>query len=252
MDEAFLIGKHANVPVVVSHLKCAGIDNWGGSGEVLQSLERARTTQPVGCDCYPYAASSSTLDLRQVDERVLITITWSTPHPEIAGRSLAEIAEAWGVTQLEAGRRLQPAGAIYHGISEDDVRAILKHPATMIGSDGLPNDPLPHPRLWGTFPRVLGRYSRELRLFSLAEAVRKMTSLPAETFGFQDRGRIREGYCADLVLFNPESVRDTATFSDPVRAAVGIEAVWVNGVLSYRDGRCTGRRSGRFLSRKRN
>jgi N-acyl-D-amino-acid deacylase len=96
-----------------------------------------------------------------VDERVKITITWSTPHPEIAGQSLTEIAEGWCVTQLEAARRLQPAGAIYHSISEDDMRRILAHPATMIGSDGLPNDPRPHPRLWGTFPRVLGRYSRE-------------------------------------------------------------------------------------------
>ena len=250
MDEAFLIGKHANVPVVVSHLKCAGIDNWGGSGEVLQSLERARTTQPVGCDCYPYAASSSTLDLRQVDERVLITITWSTPHPEIAGRSLAEIAEAWGVTQLEAGRRLQPAGAIYHGISEDDVRAILKHPATMIGSDGLPNDPLPHPRLWGTFPRVLGRYSRELRLFSLSEAVRKMTSLPAKTFRLKHRGWIREGYFADLVLFDAERICDMASFTNPVQASAGIYGVWVNGVLCYRNGTPTGQRAGRFLLRQ--
>ena len=250
LDEVFTVGRQSNVPVIVSHLKCAGIDNWGGSGEVLQSLERARTTQPVGCDCYPYAASSSTLDLRQVDERVLITITWSTPHPEIAGRSLAEIAEAWGVTQLEAGRRLQPAGAIYHGISEDDVRAILKHPATMIGSDGLPNDPLPHPRLWGTFPRVLGRYSRELRLFSLSEAVRKMTSLPAKTFRLKHRGWIREGYFADLVLFDAERICDMASFTNPVQASAGIYGVWVNGVLCYRNGTPTGQRAGRFLLRQ--
>jgi len=137
---------------------------------------------------------SSTLDLRQVDERVNITITWSTPHPEIAGRSLREIAESWGVTQLEAARRLRPAGAIYHSISEDDMRKILAHPATMIGSDGLPNDPRPHPRLWGTFPRVLGRYSREEQLITLADAVHKMTGMPAQRFGIVGRGLIREGY----------------------------------------------------------
>jgi len=96
-------------------------------------------------------------------------ITWSQPHPEMAGRTLAEISSAWNVDQLEAAQRLQPAGAIYHSISEDDMRRILKHPATMIGSDGLPNDPMPHPRLWGTFPRVLGRYSRELHLFPLTK-----------------------------------------------------------------------------------
>ena len=249
MDEAFHISRRASVPVIVSHLKCAGIDNWGRSGEVLQSLQSAREHQSVGCDCYPYAASSSTLDLRQVDERVTITITWSDPYPEIAGKNLDEIAKNLGITQLEAARRLQPAGAIYHCISENDMRAILQHPATMIGSDGLPNDPRPHPRLWGTFPRVLGRYSREQRLFSFAEAIRKMTSLPAETFRLRDRGCIREGYSADLVLFDADVICDAASFTDPVRPSVGIEAVWVNGVLSYRNNSCTGQRGGRFISR---
>ncbi len=249
MDEAYSIGQRTRVPVVISHLKCAGIDNWGRSGEVLQSLDAARGHQEVGCDCYPYAASSSTLDLRQVDERVTIMITWSEQHPEMAGQTLAQIAKTWDVSQIEAARRLQPAGAIYHGISEDDMRTILRHPGTMIGSDGLPNDPRPHPRLWGTFPRVLGYYRREQRLFSLAEAVRKMTGLPAQRFGLTDRGLVREGYGADLVLLNADTVRDVATFTDPVRAAEGIEAVWVNGVLSYRNQAVTGERAGRFLPR---
>src|SRR5258708_19354725 len=117
----------------------------------------------------------------------------------------------------------------------------------MIGSDGLPNDPLPHPRLWGTFPRVLGHYSREQKLFSLGEAVRKMTSLPAQRFSLTDRGQVREGYCADLVLFDADTVRDKASFDDPIRAAEGIEAVWVNGVLSYQDCASTGEGAGPFL-----
>jgi N-acyl-D-amino-acid deacylase len=129
------------------------------------------------------------------------------------------------------------------------MRAILRHPETMIGSDGLPNDPLPHPRLWGTFPRVLGHYGREQKLFSLGEAVRKMTSLPAQRFGLTDRGQVREGYCADLVLFDADTVRDKASFVDPIHAAEGIEAVWVNGVLSYRDQIPTGERAGEFLPR---
>lgn len=248
-DEACTIGKEVGVPVVVSHLKCAGLDNWDRSAQLLVALDRARAEQPIACDCYPYAASSSTLDLRQVDERVNITITWSDPHPEMAGKNLDEIARHWSMTQREAARHLQPAGAVYHCIAESDMRSILRHPATMIGSDGLPSDPRPHPRLWGTFPRVLGKYAREEKLLSLCEAVRKMTSLPAERFGFNDRGRIREGFCADLVLFDPDTVRDTATFSDPVRAAVGIEAVWVNGVLSYQNGNATENRAGRFLKR---
>ena len=249
MSETFDTGRHCHIPVVISHLKCAGIANWGRSGEILHALETARAGQPVRCDCYPYAASSSTLDLRQVDERVGIRITWSEPYPEMGGRTLARIAQDWGIGQTDAARRLQPAGAIYHSIFEDDMRRILRHPATMIGSDGLPNDPRPHPRLWGTFPRVLGRYSRDEKLFSLTEAVHKMTGLPAARFGFADRGLIRQGYFADLVLFDPRTIRDTATFDNPVCPAEGIERVWVNGVLSYRNGKPTGQRGGKFTKR---
>ena len=249
LDEAFQIGRAANAPVVVSHLKCAGIENWGRSRELLARLDAARENQPIACDCYLYSASSSTLDLRQVDERITITITWSDPHQEMAGKNLAVIAEEWKLTQLEAARRLQPAGAIYHCISEDDMRAILRHPATMIGSDGLPCDPRPHPRLWGTFPRVLGKYAREEKLFSVVEAIRKMTSLPAERFRLKGRGRIQEGGCADLVLFDPAEIRDLATFSDPMQPAAGIKAVWVNGVLSYQNGKATGIRAGKFIAR---
>jgi N-acyl-D-aspartate/D-glutamate deacylase len=251
MREAFQVGRQCQVPVVISHLKCAGVANWGRSTEILKTLDTARADQPVQCDCYPYAASSSTLDTRQVDERVRIVITWSKPHPEIAGQTLEQISLAWGVPQRQAAERLQPAGAIYHCMSEEDVRRILQHPATMIGSDGLPHDPLPHPRLWGTFPRVLGYYCREQGLFPLASAVHKMTGLPAQRFGLDGRGSISEGAHADLVLFDPETIKDTATFSDPIRCAEGIAAVWVNGVLSYQDGETTGQRGGRFMPRPR-
>ncbi len=249
MNEAFEIGRKNRVPVIVSHLKCAGIANWGRSDEVLKALESAQHSQPAGCDCYPYAAGSSTLDLRQVDERVKITITWSTPHPEVAGQTLKQIADAWNLSQIEAAQKLKPAGAIYHSISEEDMRRILAHPATMIGSDGLPNDPRPHPRLWGTFPRVLGRYCREEKLFPLPDAVRKMTGTSAQRFGLAGRGLIRKDYAADLVLFDPETILDTATFSDPIQPALGIAAVWVNGVLSYTASGATGERAGRFLFR---
>jgi N-acyl-D-amino-acid deacylase len=249
MREACAIGNAGRTGTVISHLKCAGIANWGRSAEVLEELEALRAAQRVGCDCYPYAAGSSTLDLKQVDERVEITITWSKPHAEVAGRALRDIAGEWGVSQMEAAQRLQPAGAIYHSISEADMRRILAHPATMIGSDGLPRDPRPHPRLWGTFPRVLGKYAREEKLFSLAEAVRKMTGLPADTFGFAVRGYVREGCWADLVLFDAERIVDTATYADPVRRAEGIVGVWVNGVLTYTADGLTGERAGRFLRR---
>ncbi len=251
MAEAFTIGRASRVPVIVSHLKCAGIANWGRSEEVLQTLDTARTDQRIGCDCYPYAAGSSTLDIRQVDPRVKITITWSTPHPEVAGRTLAQIAEDWNLPQPDAARKLQPAGAIYHSISEADMRRILAHPATMIGSDGLPLDPRPHPRLWGTFPRVLGRYCRDENLFPLPAAIHKMTGMPAQRFGLAERGLIREGYHADLVLFDAQTIIDKATFSESTLPAEGIARVWVNGVLSYTTQGATSKHGGRFIRRAR-
>jgi len=249
MDEAFRIGRAGESPVVISHLKCAGIANWGRSGEVLEAFEQARNSQHIGCDCYPYAAGSSTLDLRQVDPRVRVDITWSTPFPAAAGRTLADIASEWNLPQVDAARRLQPAGAIYHSIDENDMRRFLAHPATMIGSDGLPWDQHPHPRLWGAFPRVLGRYCRDQKLFSLPQAIHKMTTMPARRFGLAQRGAIAENYWADLVLFNPQTIEDSATFADPVRPARGIECVWVNGTLSYTAQGLTANRAGRFLPR---
>jgi N-acyl-D-aspartate/D-glutamate deacylase len=251
LKEAIRIGEQVSVPVVVSHLKCAGVANWKRSGELLGLLK----TQPdhaIGWDAYPYSASSTILDLKQVDERIEILITWSTPHPEMAGRTLAAVAKEWKLSQIDAAKQLQPAGAIYHCMSDDDVRSILADPRTMIGSDGLPNDKFPHPRLWGTFPRVLGRYAREQGLFSIPEAVRKMTSLPAQRFGLKNRGVIREGSAADMVLFDPAAVNDAASFTQPVSPAIGIDAVLVNGKLSYWKQQATGERAGRFLPRGNN
>lgn len=251
LDEAFDIGEKAKAPVIVSHLKCAGAGNWGRSGEVLQKIESAASKHPVGCDCYPYSASSSTLDLQQVTSDFDIVITWSEPHPEQGGKKLAEIASEWNMSLLDAAKKLQPAGAVYHGMSEQDVQKILAHPLTMVGSDGLPVDPLPHPRLWGAFPRVLGHYSRDLQLFCLPEAVRKMTRMSADRFGLEDRGRIAVGAAADLVLFDAAQVKDSATFSQPQQLAEGIHSVWVNGVLSYQNKKMTGERAGKFLERQR-
>lgn len=249
MDEAFDIGRHAQSPVVISHLKCAGAGNWGRSPQLLAALENAARNHPVGCDCYPYAASSSTLDLKQVTDAFRITITWSTPHPDQGGRDLKDIAADWGLSLLDAARQLQPAGAVYYGMDEQDVQRIMKHPLSMIGSDGLPEDPFPHPRLWGAFPRVLGHFSRDLGLFALHTAVHKMTGLTATRFGLHERGFVREGYWADLVLFDAETVQDVADFKEPKRAAQGIDGVWVNGRLSYANGQPQCERHGRFLPR---
>jgi N-acyl-D-amino-acid deacylase len=176
-------------------------------------------------------------------------ITWSVPHPEASGRDLRELASEWGLSLEAAAEKLQPAGAIYFQMDEADVRRVLAFPSAMIGSDGLPHDAKPHPRLWGTFPRVLGHYVREVGLFPLEEAVRKMTTLPAAEFGLKRRGRLAEGYAADLVVFDPGTVIDRATFDAPMTPADGIELVLVAGTPVWRDGRATNARPGRALRR---
>ncbi|MEZ4364672.1 MAG: amidohydrolase family protein [Kofleriaceae bacterium] len=165
-------------------------------------------------------------------------------------RDLRDIAAEWGVDVHEAADRLQPAGAIYFMMDEADVRAALAHPAAMIGSDGIPFDAHPHPRLWGTFPRVLGHYSRDLRLFPLEDAVHRMTGKSARVFGLAGRGVVRAGAFADLCVFDPETVRDTASFESPIATSTGIGSVVVNGALVWHDGAPTGARPGRVLRRQ--
>jgi N-acyl-D-amino-acid deacylase len=201
-------------------------------------------------DAYPYSASSTVLKSQEIGEAPKVMVTWSTPHPKATGRMLDEIAAEWGCSLEDAAKKLQPAGAVYFAMDEADVRRILSYPHTMIGSDGLPHDAHPHPRLWGSFPRVLGHYARDLGLFPMEEAIRRMTSLPAERFGLTARGRLKQAYAADLVLFDPKSVKDRATFEDPKQVSAGIVAVWVNGKKVWRDGAATGARPGRALRRQ--
>ena len=249
LEETFETGRRARVPVVVSHHKCAGPRNWGRSRETLPVIEAASRHQAVGLDAYPYAAGSTVLDPDYVNEEIRILVTWSQAHPDLAGRDLAAIAESWNCTQREAAEGLLPAGAIYFQMDEADVRRILAFPLTMIGSDGLPHDAHPHPRLWGTFPRVIGHYGREIGLFTLEAAVHKMTGLPARRFGLGDRGVVREGVAADLVVFDPETIIDRATYENPNEPADGIELVIVNGKTAWRDGTPGEDRAGRFITR---
>jgi N-acyl-D-amino-acid deacylase len=133
-------------------------------------------------------------------------------------------------------------------MDEADVQRILAFEATMIGSDGLPHDAAPHPRLWGTFPRVLGHYARGLGLFPLETAVHKMTGLTAKTFGLADRGLLKAGMAADITIFDAGAVDEAVTFARPIAPAKGVETVIVNGEVVWRDGRATGARPGRVLS----
>lgn len=228
-DTAF----RAGVPLVISHHKCAGPANWGRTLETLPLIESLARRQPVAMDVYPYVAGSTVLREDLVDGVIDVLVSWSTPHPEMTGRTLASIAAEWGVDQKTVCRRLQPGGACYFQMHEDDVRRVIAHPLTMIGSDGLPHDQHPHPRLWGAFPRVLARYWREQQLFTLEAAIHKMTGLSARNFRLQQRGQLQPGWYADLVVFDPARVRDVATFEQPLARSEGIEHVFVNGALAY-------------------
>ena len=249
LEETFTIGREAGVPVVISHHKCSGQANHGRSTETLALIEAARHRQRISLDAYPYIASSTTLGSTRLADASKVLVTWSKAQPAAAGRDLAEIAAEMGLDPEATVDALLPAGGIFFMMDEADVRRILAYPGTMIGSDGLPHDEFPHPRLWGTFPRVLGHYAREQGLFSLEEAVHKMTGLPAQRFGLADRGVLRAGALADLVLFDPETVIDTATFEQPKQPARGIELVMVNGRAVWRDGTNTGARPGRAIRR---
>ena len=177
----------------------------------------------------------------------------------LVGRSLAEIAEESGVTPADAALDLleQDGGraeVIRFAMCEADVEQVMRHPMVMVASDagalattGPLSEGRPHPRAFGAFARVLGRYVRERDVLSLEEAVRKMTSLPAGRLGLRDRGVIAPGRKADLALFDPETIEDRATYQDPIRAATGIVGVWVNGVRTVRDDSLTGALPGRVL-----
>ena len=248
IEETLEVGRDADVPMVISHFKVAARKNWGRTKQTLARVAAAQQQQRVDFDVYPYVASSTVLmsTFAESSERVLVA--WSEPHPELAGKELEDIRSCWGCTTEQAIDRLSPAGGIYYQMDEDDLQRVLRFPKAMIGSDGLPHDVFPHPRLWGSFPRVLGYYARELGLFSMEEAVHRMTGVTASVFKLRDRGVLREGAFADLVVFDPETVIDTADFEMPKRCARGIDTVMVNGAPVWHQGEATRARPGRFLA----
>jgi len=246
-DSAF----EAGVPLIISHHKCAGPAQWGRTRETLPLIDALGQRQVIAMDAYPYIAGSTVLREDLVDGVIDVMLTWSDTFPEHTGRMLSAIAADWGIDEKAACRRLQPGGACYFQMIEEDVERVLAHPRTMIGSDGLPHDRHPHPRLWGAFPRVFARYWRERKLFSLETAVHKMTGLTARNFRIDGRGQLRAGAFADIVVFDPQRIADTSTYDRPVSASTGVTAVYVNGRRAYAEAEGTQvlSRAGRMLTR---
>jgi N-acyl-D-amino-acid deacylase len=249
LEESFAIGRALGVQVVLSHHKAMHKPNFGRTKVTLPMIQQTMRHQCVALDCYPYDAGSTMIrtDGGMLGNRVLIAS--SVPHPECAGRDLSDIAKEWGLSREDAARRLQPGSAIYFMMDEDDVQRVLAFDETMIGSDGIPLGDRPHPRLWGTFPRVLGHYSRDLGLFPLETAVWKMTGLTARNFGLAGRGLLQPGHAADIVVFDAAGIRDTADYTHPQRAADGVHTVVVNGAITWQAGTHTGARAGQVLTK---
>jgi N-acyl-D-amino-acid deacylase len=271
--EAIAIGERAGVPVQISHHKASGRENWGKVTESLALIEQARARGlDVDADQYPYTAGSTILaaivqndgfgkrrggkgGVGLIDPSDVV-IASTKSHAEWEGRSIADFAAEWSLNASEAADRVlehEPlATIVMHTMSEDDVQTVMRHPSTMIGSDGIPSiEGRPHPRLYGTFARVLGHYARDLRLFPLEEAVHRMTGMPARKFGLRGRGTIEEGARADLVLFDPAAVIDVGTYDDPKHPPAGIAHVFVNGRHAVSEAHQTDERAGQTLRRSR-
>jgi len=188
-----------------------------------------------------------------------IMVVYVKNNPRYIGKRITDIAEMEGKKPADAAYDLLLAEnaqvqTVMFGLGEDDVRYVMRSPYMMVGSDGSAVSPKgilgkgqPHPRYYGTFPRVLGHYARDEGIITLQEAVRKMTSAPAQKMGFKDRGLLREGCKADITVFDPLKVKDEATFTDPHRFASGIPYVLVNGTVVINKGKHTGSLSGKTL-----
>lgn len=297
VKEAIIIGKKANITVVLTHHKALGAAMWGASKETLRMVDSANNQGlDIRLDQYPYTASSTSLaalvpswakaggseafkeriaqsDLRdsirmgiiynivnvrvgqEIERLQFRSFQWKK---NLEGKTMADWARMENLkptpenaadliiqAELNGGAKM-----IYHVMHSDDVDRIMRHPLTMIASDGKLSQigkNHPHPRSYGTFPRVLGYYVRERAVLDLEVAIKKMTSMPADLLGMKSRGRIAENSYADLVLFNPETIKDNSTFEDPHHYPSGIPYVIVNGIISIENGELTGNRSGKLL-----
>ena len=283
-DEAIQIGRRAAIPVQISHHKAAGKANHGKVRDTLTRLEDERAHGPdMTVDQYPYTASSTTLAsvlppwaqvggvpkildrLRDLATRREISAAMtaepqhhrfcSAPNKTCEGKSLQQIAEMHGEEPLDSVFNLLldegcAVAMIMFTMSETDVRTVMRHPATMIGTDSIWSHGKPHPRIYGTYPRILGTYVREERLLSLEDAVRKMTSFPAQKFGLWKKGLVREGMDADLVIFDADTLAERSTFQDPHQYPTGLPYVILNGQVVVEQERYTGKLAGQVVKKQ--
>ena len=266
LAEAIQIGRDARIPVQISHIKLGTLKVWGKAKEVVALINKARSRgQDVTADCYPYDAWSSTIrvlipsgrhddpidvarGLADVGGPANITIVSCRAHPEYEFKTMDEIAKQEKTSPVELYMKIVRdggAGIVCHSMKEPDIRMFYRQPWVMVSSDGGIGSR--HPRGAGSYPRVLGRYVRELGWLSLPEAIRKMTSFPAARFKLSDRGLIRTGFKADVVLFDPVRIIDRATFKDPQLVADGVKRVFVNGQEVWVEGNVTANRPGQPL-----
>jgi N-acyl-D-amino-acid deacylase len=271
LAEEIAIGERAHIPIEHSHIKLGTVGVQGKAAAYIKVIEDARKRGvDFLADCYPYDAWHSNLKVvvpdkqyenpKSVGEALAtygggshLTITEFSPNKSYVGKTLADLAKANKISEVQMYIRLVREGDAAHteasiigqSMIESDVKAFYQQPWVMVASDGGIN--AAHPRGAGTFPRVLGVFVREKHWLTLPEAIRKMTSLPAQRLGWKDRGVIREGAYADLVLFNPDTVVDRSTYANPMALPTGIEKVFVNGALVWDSGKATGARPGVVL-----
>ena len=278
VDEIILIGRETGMPVQISHFKLAMTRLWGKAPETLAKLDAARADGVnITADIYPYEFWQSTMmvllperdytdraaieeALEQIAPAEGIWMTRYEPNPDYVGKRLTEIADLLDVDAVDAFTHLAQAAErweqengrsaekiIATSMKDADIDALISWPETNICTDGGLLDL--HPRGAGSFPRVLGHFARDKGLMSIETAIYKMSALAAEHMGFTDRGLIREGMVADLVLFNPDTVIDRATPEHPDTLSEGIESVWVGGELVYQNGAATDARPGKIIRR---
>ena len=271
LQEEIAIGEQAHIPVEHSHIKLGTVGVWGKAPQYIKVIEDARRRGvDFLADCYPYDAWHSNLKVIVPDKQYEnpasvkkalddiggashLTITEFPPNTSYENHTLADLAKTNRISDVDMYIRLiregdkanKEATVIGQSMIESDIKLFYQQPWVMVASDGGINTS--HPRGTGTFPRVLGVYVREKHWLTLPEAIRKMTSLPAKRLNWRDRGVIREGAFADLVLFNPETVIDHSTFEHPLILSTGIEKVFVNGTLVWDQGKATGARPGVVL-----